>query len=258
MFVITFRDSGWNIARVAILTLLVVAQGFGDPRIDNLGPPVATSGATATIHFYGVELLDPQDVILYSPRMQLLELDAYDDRHVAARIRVQEDCPPGIYPFRLVTGRGVSNMRSLAISNLPVVEEKEPNNQPAQTQVVAIPCTVYGRIQSEDVEYIGIDLQQGQTICIETLGIRLGRELCDYHLSVQGPGGQLLIQADDHLVTRQDPVCFLTAPETGRYTIQLRDVRYSGNNLFLYALSIGEFSPTILRLASGWSTGGRT
>ncbi len=224
-----------------------------DPRIDNLRPHAIQRGTTATIHFYGIQLLDPQDVLFSDPGLQVIELSAYSDRHIAVLVRADTDCRLGPTTFRVCTGRGISNLRAMSVSALPIVEEHEPNNGIEQAELVRLPCTYHGRIQSEDVESIAVDLTVGERLAVEVEGVRIGREFIDPRLTILDPDGMEMVTVDDTMLARQDPFAVLTAQKTGRHVIQVRDARFGGNDLYLYLLHVGHFP----RPAYAWPPGGR-
>ncbi len=238
---------------VACLVGLHSVRLIADPRIDNLRPHAIQRGTVTTIHFYGIELLDPQDILFSDAGLELIELSAYNDRHIAARVRAAAGCQLGPTTFRVCTGRGISNMRAMSVSALPIVEEREPNNQVEQAELVTIPCTYHGRIQNEDIESVAVDLTEGEQLAVEVEGIRIGREFIDPLLTILDPDGVEVITVDDTMRTRQDPFAVFTVQKTGRHVIRVRDARFAGNDLYLYLLHIGHFP----RPAYAWPPGGR-
>ena len=223
------------------------------PRLDKMKPHAVRRGEEVRVEFHGADLLDPQDIVFYLPGIELIEWEAFGANRVAAVLQVAADCQPGPHAFRICTGRGISNLRTLSITDLPVVNEIEPNNQLEQAQLFEAPATLQGTLQNEDIDRFAIDLAAADSLTLEAEGLRLGREYLDPVITVTGPDGQTVVVSDDTPLTRQDPFCHFQASSAGRYLFEIRDVRFRGNGYFQYLLHVGKFP----RPTYAWPSGGR-
>ncbi|HEY2881352.1 MAG TPA: PPC domain-containing protein, partial [Pirellulales bacterium] len=86
-----------------------------------------------------------------------------------------------------------------------------------------------------------VDLKQGQRLSVVVEGLRLGRAMFDPRIAIFDSAGKQIALCDDHPLVRQDSIVALMAPADGRYTIQLRDSAYNGNDNFNYRLHVGTF-----------------
>ena len=231
------RPVGAALVISAIVSAIVGAvPSWAAPRIDNLRPHTIQSGHTRTLHLYGADLVDPQDVIFYTPGVMLRRLEAHANNHVAAHVYVAPNVPPGPVVFRVCTGSGISNMRSMVVSPFPVITDSE--EAPAQA---SLPCALEGFLANEDRDTLEVDLVAEATVAVEVLGLRLGREFLDPKIVVHDPDGEVVAQADDTSLTQQDPYLVFVAKTTGRYSISLEDARRYGNDRYLYTMHVGHF-----------------
>jgi hypothetical protein len=84
-------------------------------------------------------------------------------------------------PLKVMGNGGWSlNNVQLAVGNDPEILEQEPNNSPAQAQVVSLPVTVNGHIAggaSADEDYFRFHARKGENLTIEVAAARLGSPL---------------------------------------------------------------------------------
>jgi len=156
-------------------------------------------------------------------------------------VKLAPDCPLGEHHLRLRTATGYSELRTFFVGPYPVVEEKEPNNEPGQAQKVALNTTVEGIITSEDVDCFAVEARQGDRLSAEVDGMRLGRGLFDPRLALLDSRGAVLADVDDTQLARQDPFISLVVPRDGAYVFKLREVAYGGNKDCHYRLHLGSF-----------------
>ncbi len=126
----------------------------------------------------------------------------------------------------------------------PTTFRRTPGPSPLNT-------TVAGVIDSGDVDCVAVSLRKGQRLSAEVQAVRLGGEMTDTVLTVLGPDGRQLAQADDTPITRQDPFVTFAAPTDGTYTIQVRETAFGGGPNSTYAPPRRRLPPAIGRLPAG-------
>src|SRR5207244_3707571 len=96
-------------------------------------------------------------------------------------LKPAKDVVPGIYPIRVRTAEGVSNLVLFAITDLPVIREVEPNGPPAEAQRIEWPCLIAGSIggagaphPSKDVDLYRFTVKAGQRLTFVAETRRLG------------------------------------------------------------------------------------
>jgi hypothetical protein len=88
-------------------------------------------------------------------------------------------------PLEMKSGEGWSlNKVTLAVGNEPEILEREPNNTPARAQVVSVPVTINGHINTttkigwkSDEDYFRFHAKKGQSLNIQVAAARLGSPL---------------------------------------------------------------------------------
>ena len=225
---------------IAIVLLTLSSASHAAPGIGNLVPWALKQGGTYAVKIFGVELVDPQDILFYRSGLELVEFEARSPKLTIAHLRVAPDCEPGIHTLRLVTSRGISKMHSLMVTALPLQWEKEPNpsNKP---QPISLPRSIQGTLLPEDEDCYTFSLEKGQKVNFEVTCIRISRDFDDPILTIIGPDGAIITESDDDSLTRQDPVIWFTAPEKGRYVAKIRDVMRRGSERYSYVLHVGDF-----------------
>jgi hypothetical protein len=189
----------------------------------------------------GGYLKDAQDLLLYDPGLSCTKLEVVSENQVRVILKASSDCRPGAHPFRLRTPGGLSELKVVHVTLFPVVEEREPNDNPKGALTVPLNTTVAGVVESGDVDCVAVALRRGGRLSAEVQAVRLGGELTDTVLTVLDPHGRPIAQADDTPITRQDPFASIVAPADGTYTVQIRDTSFGGGPGSTYALHVGVF-----------------
>src|SRR4051812_38248329 len=118
-----------RILLLALAASLVAPSAFAAaPVLSAVYPRGGQRGTEMVVRFGGTRLGDAKEIMCYSPGFQVLKLDVKDDL-VLATIKIAADCKLGEHAFRVRTASGVSDLKNFWVGALPVVEEKEPNNE---------------------------------------------------------------------------------------------------------------------------------
>ncbi len=247
--------AGGSLRLLALAGLLCgVATALGtSPELKSVIPTGGQRGTELEVSFGGERLEDTEEVICYEPGLEVSRLVLVTNKLVQARIKILPDCSLGEHHLRLRTATGLSGLRTFLVGPFPVVEEREPNNDPAHAQSIELNTTVTGVIKAEDVDYFEVELKKGQRLSAEVEGIRLGRSLFDSRLTVLDAAGVELADVDDTWLGMQDPFVSLLAPNDGKYIVRLREAGYGGGNDCHYRLHLGSFP----RPTSVFPLGGR-
>lgn len=233
---------------------IVLPVFAASPQLESLLPTGGQRGTDVEITLTGERLQDPQEIFCYEPGIQVTKLTANTNKTVTATLGIAKDCALGEHHLRLRTAAGLSELATFFVGSLPQVEEKEPNNDPAHAQKVDFNSTILGVVRNEDVDCFSVEAKKGQRLSVEVEGMRLGRGLLDSRFIIFDPSGSIIADSDDTWLGMQDPFVSLTAPADGRYTIQLREVTYAGNDKCHYRLHVGSFP----RPTSIFPLGGKT
>jgi hypothetical protein len=209
----------------------------------------------AVLVFQGARLSDAKEVLFYSPGFTVKDLKVLKDDSVQVTVQVAADCRLGEHSARLRTATGLTELRTFYVGALPIVAEKEPNNEFTAPQKISLNVTVTGVIDSEDVDYFAFEAKKGQRVSAEIEGMRLGNTLFDPYIAILNSKRFELAVADDTALLGQDGVASLVIPEDGTYIIQVRESSYGGNGACHYRLHVGTFPRPLAVLPAGGKLG---
>src|SRR6185437_9617015 len=167
------------------------------PELQGVTPRGAQRGTEADLVFTGSRLADARDVLFYEPGITVTKVESSDAQHAKVHVRIDKDARIGIYPMRIRTGTGLSELRTFCVTPYPVAEEREPNNDLGTAQSVELNTTVTGTIQNEDVDTFAIEAKKGQRITAEVIGIRLGDAMFDPYVAILDSKRFAIAESDD-------------------------------------------------------------
>lgn len=157
---------------------------------------------------------------------------------------------PGLYPLSVEKDGRASNRVPFAVDCLPEVLEREPNNQPAGAQPVAMPAIVNGRINPpDDCDVFRVEGRAGSQLVAEVNARRLSSPL-DSLLKLTDANGRQLALTDDSedkgegLITHHaDSRISVSLPADGAYYLHLSDAQHKGGPEYAYRLRISPPRP---------------
>ena len=160
---------------------------------------------------------------------------------LTVKFTVAADALPGVRDVRVATPRGVSTVGQLVITGDPVIVETDGNDTREQAQTVTLPATLCGRIEkNEDVDWFKFSVNAGAKMCFQVRCMRLEDRVHDLQthadpiLMIRDANGSVVAAADNTL--SGDPLITHQFERAGEYFLELRDVRYQGNNFWEYCV----------------------
>jgi hypothetical protein len=160
----------------------------------------------------------------------------------AARISVPADAPLGPHLWRCATSQGVTASMKFVVGDLPELLEQEQEG-PQSPVPVRLPVTINGRIfPREDSDGWSFSAQQGETLTCELAARSLGSPLQGV-LELLPPGEGKVSELHHSTSQEGDPVLCFTAPQSGTYTVRVRDAAFGGGQPFVYRLSVFKGRP---------------
>jgi len=161
------------------------------------------------------------------------------------KFTVAPDAKPGVRDFRIATPNGASTLGQLVIVRDPVVVESGTNNTPEQANPVKLPATFCGAIErAEDVDYFKFHAKAGQSFTFHVRAMRLQDRIHDLQqhvdpiISIRNASGSTIVQSDNYYAA--DPLLTHRFDEDGDYFLEIRDVRYQGNNFWEYCIEASD------------------
>lgn len=153
-------------------------------------------------------------------------------------VRVPAKASPGWCELRVVTDGGASNSRRLMVTDSPIVDEVEPNNDPETAQELAVGALASGFLNSSsDVDYFKFAGKKGQRVSI-WLGTSSGDSRLPGAFELFGEGGNLVASARDRAF--EDAVADAVLPSDGAYLVRVFSFGYvQGGPDSYYQLRVG-------------------
>jgi hypothetical protein len=226
----------------------VLAAGFvaaqaeaASPSLGQVNPRGAQRGTSTELYFDGARLTDAQEILFYSPGVEVTKLEVESDSRVKASVTITADCRLGEHAVRVRTATGISELRTVYIGAFPAVAEAEPNNDFAVPQPVPLEATVTGVADNEDVDYYAVELKKGQRLSAEIEGMRLANTVFDPYVAILDARRFEMSACDDSALVWQDSVAQVVAPDDGTYVVMVRESAYAGNGACQYRLHLGSF-----------------
>jgi hypothetical protein len=217
--------------------ILVTAGAFllpaaEPPNIIRASPTALAPGRTTEITFFGERLGIISNLWTSFPctwtSLKSSSTEASFQITVSSNVAVQ------IGAVRLVGTNVLSDLHLLMIDDLPTA--KGESAIPALTSGTAIDGIV-GEMKTSSFT---LRAQKAEEFSIELLAHRIGSAL-DPILRVLDHDGKELAYSLQYSEPNGDPRFRFRAPQTGSYTIDLRDVGYRGGASYFYHLRFGKF-----------------
>ena len=225
------------------------------PSLTVTSPAGGQRGAEVTVEFRGDRLEDAQEILFYTPEIQVVKIEESKTNSVRATLKIADTCLHGEHSLRVRTATGISDLRTFFVGPFPTLNEAEPNTDPAKAQKIPLHVTVEGVVDREDVDYYQVAVGKGQLLSVEVEGMRLGRTMFDPYVAIMDTNGAVLGFSDDTALFLQDPMASIIAPHDGDYLVQVREASYGGSDQCAYRLHVGSFSRPIAAYPPGGKAG---
>jgi hypothetical protein len=234
--------------------LLCLAAGLraAYPEFSACKPNGGQRGSEFKLTVTGTRLEDFETLLFYDPGFTVKSVEAVSAGKVDLTIAVAADASLGSHLVRVRTRTGLSHPRQFFVSPYPTVDEKEPNSEFAQAQVIPLNSTIEGIILTEDVDYFKVTVKKGQRISLEVDGLRLGYLNFDPYIAILDKDRFEKAFSDDTILHRQDGYCSFVAEYDGEYYVMVRESSYRGSTRSFYRLHVGDFRrPDVVFPAGG-------
>jgi hypothetical protein len=262
------RLSGIIVLAVATLATSHVSAQTSYPMLMSLKPVAVQAGTTAECEVQSRYTLLGAHRVLVSgggvtaevvpPEMPEVKPGEKpkDVTKLKLKITVAADAEPGVREFRLATPNGASTVGQLVVVRDPVFVETADNNTLDKAQAVTLPAVLCGAIEkNEDADFYKFTVEAGQSVAFHVLGQRLEDKIHDLqnHLDpivfLRDASGAVLAMSDNFFFA--DPFFTHTFSQAGDYFLEVRDVRYQGNQFWEYCVEVNArpFVSQVLPLA---------
>ena len=236
------------LAYLSSLTVLAaaatVASAQAPPSIATTLPQAVAPGGSTKVVLRGGNLVDASQVWTSFAATASLAADVPNNGKDAAastwQFDVPAEVPVGVHGIRIAGPGGVSALKLLLVDDLPSIASVGNNTTKETAQDVTLPVAIDGAVASLNYQYFRFDAKAGESVSIEVVARRLGSAL-DPFIRLFNPQGREVAWSDDEAGLRGDSRLHHTFEADGKYTLELRDIRYQGGGGHIYRLRIGDF-----------------
>ena len=203
---------------ILVIMLSVAQQAHAaPPTITSCFPTGVKSGTSQLITLTGSWTSWPIQIDSEFPEGMIVKPQ---DKAGVLEFTVADDVAAGPYYFRIFDGEGASNLVPVVVSNVPEINEEEPNAKSGEWKVVELPTVINGQLkESGDVDIVGVKLAAGETISAMVIANTLLGSPMDGIVQIADERGFVVAQNDDE--RNIDPQVTFTASKEGTYQIRL-------------------------------------
>jgi hypothetical protein len=252
----------WRVFLLMVSALMVSAPIVSaQPVISELQPRGAQKGKPFTLTLAGRNLgLDARIRSTMRATFTLLTPDVpaelrgsamqEEGRYATFLVEPTADVPVGVYPIRVVTSEGISNIQLFTIGVFPEIGEDEsqpgalPNTSDTMDEAQRLPAspfTLNGTLRGPDRDMFRMSAKAGEKRVIEVEARRCGSAI-DPLLEVLDANGRVIARSEDEPLLGLDARAEITFPRDGDYYVVVRDARFSSQTANFYRLKVGSYS----------------
>lgn len=241
-----------NVARMWLagiaVTLLPGVLLSAPPELSEIVPPAAQRGVESNLQFVGVGVKEAELLLPFAAEVR-------GGGSATFTVKPAPDTPPGVYPVRLRTPEGITNLRLLNITDAPVVRAREPNGRYKngrldldQAQRIEVPCVVAGGRLVRDLDAYRFTVKAGERLVFVTETWR-GGLTPDPVLRLRDARGRTLTYAHDTPGLQRDERIDYTFAEAGDYILEVQSTGGGGwNNHYLVKIGAYDYARAVFPL----------
>lgn len=243
--------------RLPVLTALSVHAALAAaPAITELRPRGAEIGRPFTLTAIGRNLEEGARISSTLPATftpvipsQTPGAMAAPGRSVAFLVELKSDAAPGVYPVRIETQSGMSNILLFTLGTYPEVteEESQPGSLPNRNDTIetaepvrSTPVVVNGTLRGPERDLFRVYGKATERRVFEVEARRAGSAV-DAVLRILDSSGKQLARSDDSFGAGLDPRIDFTFPAEGNYYVEIADARFSNQAQNYYRLKMGAY-----------------
>ena len=237
-----------------LFAFLIAAAVNAAPVIRDIVPHGAQRGKSVTLHIKGSGLKPGAKLQTTLPAaISRLVPTAGAENELPFLITLNADAPVGLYPIRILSNDGMSNLVLFSVGDLPEVDKKvKTKEERDKAQPIAVPVLVNGNLSEAEQDDYLFTSKAGQKLVCEVEARRAGSAL-DPVIEIFDAAGKMLVRNNDGAGV--DPRIEYTFAKAGQYKIRVHDARYSDQGVNFYRLKIGAYSFAEGLYPLGWKRG---
>ena len=220
---------------VAVIVIATtVSTSFAAVTLTRVTPAAVRPGQTVKLSCRGSDLADARTLWTSFPS-QVERIPGSGDQsgQVIFAVTLSKEVRLGLGAIRVVTARGISNLRPVVIDDLP-----DPGKR--STGLLPLFSATDGTAVAGKPNRYRVRLTAGQRLTVDLWARRLGSQL-DPVVRVTDAGGKTMVAVDDSPGLSGDVRLSFEVPHPGDHVITVRDVRGRGGDGYFFRLRLGTF-----------------
>ena len=207
------------------------------PRLEGVRPLGLERGKTVELELNGPGMENATGLWTSFPAVVTRAASAEPPRF---RIRVPPETPAQIGAVRAIGPGGVTQLRLVAVDDLPTALRTATNTRRDAANELHLPVAVEGTLGATETHWFRFAGVRQQRVALEVLAARLGSPL-DPLLTLTDASGHEVARVDDSSSLGGDCRLGTELPADGVYYVSLRDASYQGSEVHHYRLRVGNF-----------------
>jgi hypothetical protein len=236
------------------LSLFVAWIAFAaPPSITELQPRGVQKGRPFTLTITGQNLGEGARILSTLPATFTplgTEYPMYPTRYSTFLVEPKSEWDVGVYPIRVQTPDGLSNILLLNVGSLPEMFEDEsrpgglPNSNDSIEKAQALPAsaiTLNGTLRGPERDVYRVQVKAGERRVFEVDARRAGSAI-DPVIRLLDGNGKVIARSEDNALLQLDARLEHTFAAAGYYYLEVHDARFSAQAQNYYRLKTGSFA----------------
>src|SRR5579863_8660779 len=250
----------------ALVSLISLVLSAAAPELTELEPRGAQRGKSFTLTLVGENLTEGAQVLStlpatftpLTPPQEKMEIG----RKLPFLVELKADAAIGVYPIRVQTPDGLSNILLFTVGAFPEVIERESkpdspehsNDFIETAELIDPPVTVNGTLNGPDRDCYRIRAKRGERLVLEVEARRAGSAI-DPVLRIVDSAGKQIARSEDASGLGMESRIDVTFPRDGDYYAVVHDARFSKQKQNFYRLKVASFPYADGIFPLGWKRG---
>lgn len=240
--------------KTLLFALATTAAFAAPPVINELQPRGAQKGRPFTLTIVGRELNEGTKIwstmpASFTPMAPEKTGPMLEGRYASFLVEPKEELAVGVYPIRVTTPDGISNIQFFAVGSFPEIAEEEsragalPNSNDSVENAQSLPSTpvtLNGMLRGAERDVFRVSGKAGEKRVFEVEARRVGSAI-DPVVRVLDASGRMIARSEDTPLLGLDSRVEVTFPREGYYYVELHDARYSTQPANYYRLKTGAY-----------------
>lgn len=239
--------------KLLLFTALTVTLTAAPPVINELQPRGAQKGRPFTLTIAGMNLGEGAKVLSTLPATftpMAPPAGMAEGRYATYLVEPKSDLEVGVYPIRVQSPDGLSNILLFSVGAFPEINEEEsqpgglPHSNDSIEKAQSLPSsaiTLNGNLKGPERDVYRLQVKAGERRVIEIDARRAGSAI-DPVIRVLDASGKQIARSEDAPLLNLDPRIDVTFPAAGYYYIEVHDARFSGQAQNFYRLKTGAYA----------------